>query len=645
MLRLWMSPRRAVPACLGTAAMLLGLCAFTSARAASYDIERYLNIRSAAAAGLSDDARTVAFTTNITGTRQLWAVSARDGWPEQLTFFADPVSGVQWSPRGDWIAFAKDDGGDENFQLYLVSSHGRELVKLTDQPGVRHNLGRWSVDGRYLAYTSNQRDRKFFDLYVLDVETRQSRRILEDDANWGPGPFSRDGRRIVAVRSNASLDNDLFVLDVAAEVKGAPSEAAHLTPHQGLTQHRVLDWAADDRSLWLVSDGGRDFTGCARLDLATKQVSWIRTPSWDIGGGALSPDGRRLALVVNQDGYDKLHLLDTATLRDLPLPALPAGVVDGPVFSRDGRRLALTVGGAARPADVWLLDLEARAARQLTRSSTAGIPPSTFAEPRLVRYRTFDGREIPAFLYLPAGARSEGAPPCIVWPHGGPEGQTVARFSAVQQFFIHRGYAVFAPNVRGSTGYGREYTHLDDVRKREDSVKDLAAGVDWLKTSGMADPGKLAVMGGSYGGYMTLAAITLYPDLWAAAVDMYGIANFRTFFGNTASYRVGLRASEYGDPVRDAAFLDSISPIRRVDAIRAPLLVLQGAKDPRVPKEEAEQIVAAVRKKGGVAEFILFPEEGHGFTKLPDQITAYRAVAEFLDKYVRRAAAGSNIRP
>lgn len=604
-----------------------------------YDIERYLNIRVAACAGLLADAKTMGFTTNLTGTRQVWTIPSGGGWPEQITFFEDAVSRVEWSPRGDWIAFSKDKGGDENHQLYLVSPDGKDLVALTSSPQVRHNFGAWSKDGRFIAYASNERNSRFFDIYVMDVDSRQARRVVEGDALWGAGPFSRDGKRLIAIRSNASLDNDLFLVDLARGWSGEPPDSAHLTPHQGKADHQVIDWSVDNTSLWIASDSGREFYGLGRLILEARKVVWVREPKWDVTNATLSRDGRQLALVVNEDGYDTLHLLDTVTRKDRPLPEIPGKQLDDMVFSRDGKRLALTVSGPARNADVWLIDLAGGSARQVTRSSTAGIPRASFVEPRLVRYRSFDGLEIPAFLYTPAGSRQGEGLPGIVMPHGGPEGQTTARFSPTIQYYLNRGYAIWAPNVRGSTGYGKTFTHLDDVRKREDSVKDLAAGVAWLKSSGWIDPKKIAVMGGSYGGYMTLAAITLYPDLWAAAVDSFGIANFKTFLARTASYRAGLRASEYGDPLADGDFLDSISPLHKADRIRAPLLVLQGANDPRVPQEEAEQIVAAVRQAGGVAEYILFPDEGHGWAKLANQITAHRASADFLDRHLRGTTA------
>jgi dipeptidyl aminopeptidase/acylaminoacyl peptidase len=623
-------------------ALAAGLAAVAAGAPEPYDIGRYLNIRSAWSAGLSPDGKTAAFLTNVTGSSQIWTIPATGGWPEQITFFDDAVTAVEWSPRGDWIAFSKDNGGDENYQLHLVAPDGSQTIGLTSAPSVRHNFGAWSKDGRFIAYSSNARNPKHFDVYVMEVASRQSRRVLQRDEYLEAGPFSHDGRRLIVGRANGSLDNDLFVIEVAAPTgkggAGAAGEPVLLTPHHGVATYDPIDWAPDDRSIWVISDEGREFQALGRLDPSKKTIAWQREPPWDVERAALSRDGRTLAMVVNEDGYDTLRLIDTAAMKDRPAPELARGLITGLAFALDGRQISMSLAGPPRNANVWLVDLYTGASRQITHASTAGIPPTSFVEPRLVRYRTFDGLEIPSFLYLPRGARPGDGLACIVNPHGGPEGQTTARFSPVIQYYVNRGFAFWAPNVRGSTGYGKTFTHLDDVRKREDSVRDLVAGVDWLKSSGYVDPKKIAVMGGSYGGYMTLAAATLYPDLWAAAVDSYGIANFRTFFGKTASYRVHLRASEYGDPVKDAEFLDSISPIHKVDRIRAPLLVLQGANDPRVPRAEAEQIVAAVKSRGGIVEYVLFPDEGHGWSKLANQVTAHRAIADFLDRHVRGAA-------
>jgi dipeptidyl aminopeptidase/acylaminoacyl peptidase len=372
-------------------------------------------------------------------------------------------------------------------------------------------------------------------------------------------------------------------------------------------------------------------------------MSLLLTPDWDVEALALSPDGRTLAHLTNVEGYSELGLLDAATGRSLPVPVLPRGMIGAPVllrcatrldFDASGRRLALSLSSPTLTPDVWVLDLDANSARQVTHSSLAGIPRDSFVEPELVHFRSFDGLEIPGLLYLPPGAERDGRLPVLVDVHGGPESQRRPEFNAVSQYLVNRGYAVFAPNVRGSSGYGLDYLRLDDVEKRMDSVADLAEGARWLVQSGVADPQRVAVMGGSYGGFMVLAALTTYPELWAAGVDIVGIANFVTFLENTGPWRRHLREAEYGSLASDRPFLQSISPIHRLDRVTAPLLVIHGANDPRVPIGEAEQVVGALRARGVPVEYLRYEDEGHGLQKLTNRLDAYPRIADFLDRHL-----------
>jgi dipeptidyl aminopeptidase/acylaminoacyl peptidase len=334
----------------------------------------------------------------------------------------------------------------------------------------------------------------------------------------------------------------------------------------------------------------------------------------------------------NVEGYSDLMLF-SGEGRRMPDPEVPEGILGGFELSPDSRRLAFTLVGPTRNADVWVMDLPDGEARRITRSSTAGIPRSTFRRPHLVRYPTFDGREIPALFY----EREEGSAPVVVNVHGGPESQSRPAFAPVTQYLLHRGYAVFFPNVRGSTGYGKAYTHLDDVELRMDSVKDLAHAAYWLREKGHQ---RVAVMGGSYGGFMVLAALTEYPELWTAGVDIVGIANLVTFLENTGSYRRALREAEYGSLGSDRDFLESISPIHRAGNIKAPLMVIHGKNDPRVPVGEAEQIVEKVRKNGGTVEYLLYEDEGHGLAKLKNRLDAYPKIAAFLDEHLDQRSSG-----
>jgi dipeptidyl aminopeptidase/acylaminoacyl peptidase len=347
-----------------------------------------------------------------------------------------------------------------------------------------------------------------------------------------------------------------------------------------------------------------------------------------------------IAYTINRDGFSELYVRSLGSdgrpgAKSEPVRLPGKGLVGVLNFSKDNSRLVFTFNGARYNSDVWLYDVKGRTLSQVTRSSRTGIPQSSFVEPELIRFKSYDGREVPAWYYRPqAGAGAKL--PVIVSVHGGPEAQETPGFSSIYQYFLSRGYAVLAPNVRGSTGYGKTYAHLDDVRKREDSVKDLAAAVEWLKSAGEADPRRIAVMGGSYGGYMTLAAITLYPELWAAAVDTVGIANFESFLKNTSGYRRKLREVEYGTLDRDLDFLKTISPLYKVDRIKAPLMVIHGRNDPRVPYTEAEQIVKALRERNAPVEYKLFDDEGHGVAKLSNRLIVYPLVADFLDRYMKK---------
>jgi dipeptidyl aminopeptidase/acylaminoacyl peptidase len=364
----------------------------------------------------------------------------------------------------------------------------------------------------------------------------------------------------------------------------------------------------------------------ARLDLATLALEYLTPDDRDVEGVELSRDGRYLVASRNVDGYSEV-LLFNGRGRRMPDPRIPEGIVGGFEFSPDSGRLAFTLTAPERNPDVWVVDLPDGDARHLTRSSTAGIPPRSFRRPRVVRYTSFDGRRIPALFY----ERGAEDAPVIVNVHGGPESQARPAFAPVTQYLLGRGYAVFFPNVRGSTGYGKVYTHLDDVGLRMDSVEDLAYAAYWLRERGH---GRIAVMGGSYGGFMVLAALTEYPELWTAGVDIVGIANLVTFLQNTGSYRRSLREQEYGSLERDHDLLKFISPIHKAEKIAAPLMVIHGKNDPRVPVGEAEQIVERVRGNGGTVEYILYEDEGHGLAKLKNRLDAYPKIAAFLDRHV-----------
>jgi dipeptidyl aminopeptidase/acylaminoacyl peptidase len=591
-----------------------------------YEFARYLKVRDAWGASWSPDGRRVSFLTEITGVPQVWEVTseAGGGWPDQLTFHEERVSGAEYSPTEGKLLFGMDAGGNERSQLFLLQDG--EVGDLTRAPEAIHYSGGFSPDGARVAYTATRRNGTDFDVFVQDVPDGEPEPVWEPGgyhtiADWGP-----DGSYLIVSRHHSNVNNDLYLLDLES------GEARLLTPHEGDARFSSVNVTPGEagEAAFLATDRDGDFVRLARLDLSTLEIAYLTPDDRDVEGVELSRDGRYLVASRNVDGYSDV-LLFNGRGRRMPDPEVPDGIVGGFAFSPDSRRLAFTLTAPERNPDVWVLDLPDGEAHRLTHSSTAGIPPESFRRPELVRYPTFDGREIPALFYRPEGVGDPADTPVIVNVHGGPESQSRPAFAPVTQYLLHRGYAVFFPNVRGSTGYGKAYTHLDDVRLRMDSVKDLAHAAYWLKTHGHE---RVGVMGGSYGGFMVLAALTEYPDLWSAGVDIVGIANLVTFLENTGSYRRGLREPEYGSLERDREFLESISPIHKADDIVAPLMVIHGKNDPRVPVGEAEQIVDRVRENGRSVEYLLYEDEGHGLAKLKNRLDAYPRIAAFLDEHL-----------
>ncbi|WP_336338035.1 S9 family peptidase [Haloarcula brevis] len=596
----------------------------------AYDLSRYLNVRSAYGSSFAPDG-TLAFLMNTTGVAQLWSLSEPRGWPEQRTFYDEGVSFVDYSPERPELVFGMDEGGNERAQLYRLDDGGR-VHELTAMPDAKHRWGGWSPDGERFAFASNRRDEAVFDIYVQDRDATgaDAELVWEGDGWLSVGGFSPDGRHLLVSEAHSSFDQDIYVLDLDGR------DLTHLTPHEGTVRYTSASWGPEGEAVYCVTDAESDTLDLARLSL-DGDLDVVRSDDqWNIDGVALDQDSGRLVYSRNVDGYNELtvgELTGPTTVETFPTPDLPGGLAGGVAWGPDAERFAVSVTGRTENTNVFVVEAETGESERWTEASTAGIPRETFVEPEVVRFESFDGREIPALFSLPEGA-GDGDTPVIVDIHGGPESQRRPSFAGLTQYFLSRGYAVFEPNVRGSTGYGKAYTHLDDVEKRMDSVRDVRAGVDWLHDHPAVDPDRIVAMGGSYGGFMVLAALTEYPDLWAAGVDVVGIANFVTFLENTGDWRRELREAEYGSLAEDREFLESISPINNVDRIAAPLFVLHGANDPRVPVGEAEQIAEQAAAQGVPVEKRVFDDEGHGISKRENRIEAYTAVVEFLDKHV-----------
>jgi dipeptidyl aminopeptidase/acylaminoacyl peptidase len=564
-------------------------------------IERYLQIRAATVAGHLPSGE-VGYLADVTGLLQLWRI-APDGIHEQITFGGERVTAALPSPAEERWVIARDTGGDERHALFAIDPAGGPELALTDAPDAIHVPGAFSPDGSQVAFTHTERNGVDFDVAVVSA-AGGGRRELAQPGGWSHvQDWSAHG--ILVQRANTPFDHDLFLVDPQSGL------LTHLTPHDGEVAYdgaRLLP----DGSVLCACDAGSEFARLALLRDGVEPVL-LTADDGDVENIALDASRAKRAWTVNRDGESEVWL-DGARIE-----GLPGGVVSALAFAPDGS-LTITAGPPDDSTDVWSA---APAVRRRTRSAVGGLDRAGFVRPVAASVESFDGRRIPYLRFGPAGR------PALCWVHGGPESQFRPQMAPVIQYLCAQGITVAAPNVRGSTGYGRTYHHLDDVELRLDSVSDLAA-LGRALGAGQGTP--VGVMGGSYGGYMTMAAITEHPELWACAVNIVGIVNFVTFLERTGAYRRALREAEYGSLERDRAFLESISPIRKIDRIACPLMVIHGANDPRVPVSEAEQVVAALRERGAPVEYLRYEDEGHGITRLPNRLDCYPRVAAFLQQ-------------
>ena len=584
------------------------------------------------AASFAPDGRRIAFNSDLGGLPQVWTVAVDGGWPQPVTALDDPVQSLHWSPDGATIAFAVAPGGGMNEQVYTVRPDGTGLRRLTDGGKETKRLGRWTHDGAALMLASNRRTAEAMDAYLVDAAGGRWTRVASTGGVGGLTDVSRDGRRALLHRLVRRGDEDLFLV-------GLPGGGERrLTPHDGPGSFPDGRFSPDDRTVYLASNADRDRVAFARVALGDDgrpgpiEVLAARDDA-ELAEFALDERGATAALVWNVAGKDELALLDLATARSSPGPPLPAETAGGLRFSRDGRLLAFVASGATAPFDVWVLDLRSGRLRQVTHSPHPGVDLARLVRPSLVRFPAHDGLALSGWLYRPRGAGGPG--PIVLSFHGGPEAQERPTFDATYQALLARGIAVFAPNVRGSAGSGKRFVNLDNGARRVDAVRDIKDCVGYVVGAGVADPRRVGIMGGSYGGFMTLAGLAEYPELFAAGVDRFGLVNFETFFAGTEPWMAAISKVEYGDPVTESELLRRLSPIRRLDRIRAPVLVLHGANDTNVPVAEAEQVVAGLKRRGVPVESVLFPDEGHGFRKPKNRVRAAVATVRWFEEHLK----------
>lgn len=592
--------------------------------------------RGLAGAAWSPDGQDIMFTTNISGRMNLWKVSATGGWPIQLTQSDERQYSAVWSPDGKWIVYQQDTGGNELWDVFAVPSQGGETVNLTNTPDVREEAPLWSRDGKTIALNFKPKEVTAYNIELLDWATHKTRKLTNEETknhSWSAVAWSRDGKTLYANRTEVSFtDSDVYAIDLAS------GKTEDLTPHQGSVLYSASALSPDGKTLLITSNQKGGFQNVALLDVASKKITWTTDTQWEASSGDISPDGKWFTYTINADGQTTAYLADFRSMHAEKIP-ISEGLNTFPgtptSFSPQGNRLIISHESSVQPADYYIYDLASPKPKQLTYSAIASLTTTPMPSAKVVHYKSFDGQMISALMWLPFNLQRNNANPALVLPHGGPTGQVVEYWSPRVAALVSHGYICIAPNVRGSTGYG--------VAFQKENIKDLGGGdlqdevyaAKFLEATGYVNPKKIGITGGSYGGFMTLMAIGKTPDVWAAAVEEYGIINWLTMLQSSDPFLQEYEKSLLGDPAKDKAVYENASPLKYIHDVKAPLLVLQGDNDPRVPKEEAEQVVADLKQDGRIVDAHYYPNEGHGFEKRENQIDAIHRTVDWFDKYLK----------
>jgi dipeptidyl aminopeptidase/acylaminoacyl peptidase len=608
-------------------------------------IDKLYMTRAIAYASWSPDDKQIAFVTTISGRYNIWLVPSQSGWPTQLTVSNQRQINIAWSPKGRWIAYNSDYDGNEQWDLFLVSTTNGQVVNLTNTPEVSEEGAAWSPDGEKLAYSVKPKQSPNYELDVMEVLTKKVIHLTSNTpaqlSNVDP-IWSKDGKWVVYTQQTATgKDANVFI------VNSSGGRAANLTAHEGEQRFAASDISPDGKTILITSNLVNGHRNAGLLDIATKKIMWLTSGNGEVNSGKFSPDGKRLTWTANIEGSQDIYVYDLASKQAHVLP-IAKGINwllgTETAFSHDSTRLMYIHEGPNAPDDLWSYDFAAGKPQQITNSLVGGIRSEDMVEPYLIHYPSKDGKwQISAFVYVPYNAEKNGRNAAVVWIHGGPNAQSDNSFNRGIQYLVNQGYFVIAPNYRGSAGYGKEFDDANRFDMGGGDLEDVISAAEWIKKTGFIDPKKIAVMGGSYGGYLTMMAVTKAPDLWAAGVPIVPFVNWFTEIENEDPLLRQYDMETMGDPLKDKARFQDRSPINFVSQIKAPLLLLAGGNDPRCPKTEAEQVASAIKKRNGIAELKIYENEGHGFAKIENQIDAYTRVAEFLKKYAEPAKCGCNV--
>jgi dipeptidyl aminopeptidase/acylaminoacyl peptidase len=598
-----------------------------------YAVADFYRNASYAGASWSADRRRLLVSSNRSGIWNAYAIPVAGGAAQPLTASTtDAVFARSYFPHDDRILYESDRGGNELTHVYVRNVDG-STKDLTPGEKLKASFLRWAGDDRSFLVSTNERDPRYFDVYEITADSFARTLLFRNDSGFTLGPVSRDRRFLAAVKSRTTSDGDIYLVDLKT------GSTKNITAHTGNVNNTPADFSPDGTTLLFLSDEGREFASLRAYDLASGRTTTAYEQPWDVLGAGYSKGGRYLMVGVNVDSRAAARVLDARTFAPVPLRGMPDGLVRGLSVSPNDSAFAFYASDGSVPNDLYVSSFTGTP-RRLTDALDARIARHDLVVPTVVRFASYDGVSVPGVLYRPHQASAAAKAPAVVLVHGGPGGQSSVGYSALEQALVNHGYVVFAINNRGSSGYGKTFYAMDDRKHGEADLGDVVASKRMLVETGYVDPARIAILGGSYGGYMTLAALTLQPDAFKAGVDLFGISNWPRTLSSIppwwGAFRDALYA-ELGDPKTDSVRLRRISPLFHAERIKVPLMVLQGANDPRVLKVESDEIVAAARRNGVPVEYVLFPDEGHGFVKKENEISGYTKVIGFLDKYVKEA--------
>lgn len=631
--------RRIQPAFLRLA-LLLAVALTSSAGAAApaipqYPVEDFISTVNVAGASFSPDTSKILFSSDASGVFNAYSVPFAGGEPTALTTSTtDGVFALSYFPTDERFLYSSDRGGNELTHLYVRELDGRS-VDLTPGEKLKAQFAGWATDDRSFFVETNERNPQAFDLYEIMAEGYQRSLIYQNDEGYEFVDVAPDRRYVALSKEYTGNDSDLFLHDRATGV------TKNLTQHQGEIRHEGLTFSRDGKSLYLTTDEGSEFPYLVRMELATGQRTEVLRTDWPVLSASLTKKGDTLVVLINRDARSEIRVLRVADGSRIEIPNPPGLDIGSVSFSRDGRKIAFYANASRAPRNLYAQDFPAGTARRLTNTLSPKLDPAHLAEGQVVRFKSFDGVEIPGILYKPLSASPENKVPALVVVHGGPGGQSRIGYDGMAQFLVNHGYALFFINNRGSSGYGKTFFAMDDRNHGEGDLDDCVASKSMLAATGWIDAGRIGIMGGSYGGYMTAAALAFRPTEFAVGVNIFGVTNWLRTLKSIPAWWGPRRASlfkEMGDPTTDEEYLRKISPLFHAKNIVRPLLVIQGANDPRVLKVESDEIVAAVKANGVPVEYVVFDDEGHGFRKKENSLAAYRAILAFLERYLRGGA-------